>query len=560
MQLKNMKFKVETSESLKTHWYGSNWPVVYIIHNHREAYIGETTSVRNRIKQHLDNPERKKLQEIKIIADRRFNKSSTLDIESKLIEHMSSDGKFVIQNSNSGMRNHDYYQKDDYNIIFEKIWKELLKHEIVQHDLRVLRNSDLFKYTPYKNLTEEQYEVVYNLMESIAKSMLLEEKASFLINGEAGTGKTVLAMYIMKILADKNMIDFIAQGDEEIKEQYGSLASKIDKLKFALVVPMTSLRSTLKSVAKNIKGLKSMMVIGPSDVLKDDYDIIIVDEAHRLRRRTNITNYRTFDQNNRKLGLDKEYGTELDWIMLSSKYQILFYDSSQSIRPTDVRQDRFEEIINSNNTYHYHIRSQLRSKGGEDYIDYIKSVFSNKPPTSKLYFEDYEFKIVSNISDLKNIINKKNKEVGLSRLIAGYAWEWKSKGKELEEIEQKDLYDIKIDNEKFIWNRKPQAWITSSVQENEVGSIHTTQGYDLNYAGIIIGPELTYDFDEDRLKVIPDKYQDANGKRSIKSEQELEEYILNIYSVLLSRAIHGTYIYACDSNLRTYLQQFIEVL
>lgn len=555
-----MKFEIETSNTLKKDWYGSNWPVIYIIHNNKEAYIGETTSVRNRIKQHLDNPERRKLREIKIIADRRFNKSSTLDIESQLIEHMSSDGKYIIQNSNSGMRNHNYYQKEDYSILFEKIWEELLKHEIVQHDLRVLRNSDLFKYTPYKNLTEEQYDVVFNLMREMVEAISQNEEASFFINGEAGTGKTVLAMYIMKILADKKMLDFVAQGDETIKEKYKHLASEIENLKFALVVPMTSLRSTLKGVAKNIKGLKSMMVIGPSDVLKDEYDILLVDEAHRLRRRTNITNYQTFDMNNKKLGLDEEEGTELDWVMLSSKYQILFYDSSQSIRPTDVRKERFQEIIASKNTYRYHIQSQLRSQGGEDYINYIKAIFSDEPPKEKLYFDNYEFKMYRDIRDLKTIINNKNDEVGLSRLIAGYAWKWKSKNKSLEEIEKENLYDIQIDNEKFIWNRKPQAWITSYVQENEVGSIHTTQGYDLNYAGIIIGPELTYDFNQDKLKVIPDNYYDSNGKRSIEDEQELENYILNIYSVLLSRAIHGTYLYVCDDNLRRYLENFIEVL
>src|SRR5690554_6211961 len=144
--------------------YGRNWPVVYILNDNKEAYVGETINVSNRTKQHLENEKRRSLTKINIIADKRFNKSAALDIESKLIEHMSADGKYILQNSNNGMRDHAYYEKEMYESLFKDIWRQLKDKKIVKHDLDILENSELFKYSPFKRLTEEQYSVLFELI------------------------------------------------------------------------------------------------------------------------------------------------------------------------------------------------------------------------------------------------------------------------------------------------------------------------------------------------------------------------------------------------------------
>ena len=557
MKINDISFTIEDINSLSKNKIWKNWPVVYILHNNAEAYIGETTSAYHRIKQHREKEVRKKLTEIKIITDKRFNKSAVLDIESKLIEYMSADKKFILQNINSGMRNHDYYDKKSYLSLFEEIWKQLKKKSVVQHDLQILENSDLFKYTPYKNLTEEQFDVSFRIACDLLEAIHDRRPLTFLINGEAGTGKTVLAMYILKLLADKKLIDFVTEQDELLVDKYKSITGQVEKLKFALVVPMTSLRSTLKEVVNKVSGLNRSMVIGPSDVVKNEYDILIVDEAHRLRRRVNIVNYKGHDQNNELLGLDKE-GTELDWIRLSSVHQIFFYDETQTIRPTDVRADDFDEIISNENTIKYNISSQLRSLGGEDFIKYVKQLLSNNPPPEKLEFENFRFILFDSISKLKAEIIKKNEEFGLSRLVAGYGWKWKTKRISYSKIKEVEAYDIKIEDEKFIWNKKSEKWINSPNAINEVGSIHTTQGYDLNYIGVIMGPEITYDKSINQIKIDEKNYFDINGKKSILNIQELHDYIINIYSILLTRGIHGTYLYVCDPNLREFLSQYIE--
>lgn len=210
--------------------------------------------------------------------------------------------------------------------------EKLKKREIVGNDLRVLENSDLFKYTPYKTLTDEQYETVFLMVSDVLKNMMNNQDVSFVINGEAGTGKTVLAMYLLKLMTDNKLIEFVTDIDEEQMYIYSQLKEKLASFKFALVVPQASLRSTLRAVVGKVANLKKNMVIGPSDVVKKEYDLLIVDEAHRLKQRKNIINMGAFDKTNNKLGLDNN-GTELDWIMKSSKYQIFFYDAQQSIRP-----------------------------------------------------------------------------------------------------------------------------------------------------------------------------------------------------------------------------------
>ena len=112
-----------------------------------------------------------------------------------------------------------------------------------------------------------------------------------------------------------------------------------------------------------------------------------------------------------------------------------------------------------------------------------------------------------------------------------------------------------MDGLKLRWNSKIEGWVNSPNAINEIGCIHTVQGYDLNYVGVIIGPELTYDFESKKLVFDRKLYQDTNGYRGVKEDEEILKYILNIYKTLLTRGIRGTYVYVVDKNLREYLKK-----
>ncbi|MFT0138606.1 DNA/RNA helicase domain-containing protein [Alcanivoracaceae bacterium MT1] len=124
-----------------------------------------------------------------------------------------------------------------------------------------------------------------------------------------------------------------------------------------------------------------------------------------------------------------------------------------------------------------------------------------------------------------------------------------------------EAYDIEIGDFRMRWNSKTTDWINSRASVDEVGSIHTVQGYDLNYAGVIIGPELFWDPLEQRVRVDRDRYYDTKGKENnprlgvVNGEAELYALIVNIYVVLMTRGMLGTYVYVHDDGLRERLRE-----
>ena len=531
----------------------NSYPIVYILYDlsTSTAYVGESTSALSRMLNHLSHPEKKRLKYVYIISSKNFNKSAALDIESNLIKYMVADETFVLLNGNAGIADHDYYQKDTYNEVFHNIWENLKLQKVVTKNIIEIDNSDLFKYSPYKALTIDQHKAV----KSYLTILLNKNSSTVFVEGSAGTGKTILAVYLIKLLLTKfDIEDYEDLEGEHLHEL--QLVQKIQnekkELSIGLVVPMVSLRKTVKEVFKNVKGLKASMVLGASDVLKKHYDILIVDEAHRLKRRFGITNYRSHDTNNKLIGMGNE-GTELDWILHSSKHQILFYDEAQSIRPSDVDKDVFTKIKNLNDTKKIKLTSQLRAKGGTDYIEFIDKLLNNKLDSEDMKFhsDTYELKLFTYLPNMINELEKREKEFGLCRMMAGYGWKWVSK--------DSDKSDAIIDGVGLTWNRVPHDWINSTTDLTEIGCIHTTQGYDLNYAGIILGNDIKYDTNLKEIIIDKSQYYDSKGSVGITDINVLKNYIINIYKTLLYRGIRGAYIYVCDDNLRAYFQKHIQI-
>lgn len=519
IEVTSLDFTPDTLPSLKKYQYGTDWPAVYFIENTKEAYIGEAVNVLRRGKEHLKNPDRRRLKRMHVLTDHEFNKSAALDIESWLIQYLSADNKFKLQNGNGGLKNHSYFEREKYKTKFEQLWEKLRQLNLAQHSLLELRNSDLFKYSPYKALNEDQVEVVENLMEEIKT----HEISTHLVHGGPGTGKTILATYLMKrLLGDSNL-----------------------DLKIGLVIPMTALRKTLKQVFRSINGLSANMILGPSDVFKSDYDLLIVDEAHRLKKRLNITNFGSFDINNKRLGLGNE-GTELDWIMQNSQHQIFFYDANQSVRPSDID----PHLITNLKAKEHSLAQQMRVQGGDAYINFIQNLFSETPYTLP-NLEGYEVLFCDTLKPMIDGIKGKDKAVSLSRLVSGYSWAWASKV-------DKAAYDIELEGHKLRWNSQVEGWVNSLNAINEVGSIHTVQGYDLNYVGVIIGRELSYDKTKKEIVFNRELYFDKKGHYGVRDDELIKKYVLNIYKTLLTRGILGTYVYVADESLRDYLKSFFQ--
>jgi uncharacterized protein len=541
-------------------WVRNQWPLVYFIQNEavKIAYVGESTNAYSRIKNHLSNPERQKLSTISIIGSDKFNKSATLDIESSLIQFITAEGTYELQNANFGLANHSYYQQDLYKDLFKEVWSKLQERKIVTKSLTEIENSALFKYSPYKALNEDQYHSVLEILDNLTSN----SANKIFISGSAGTGKTILATYLIKLLnSELNSLRHEKfSEDEYIEIEYiRAFRNKYPEAKIGLVVAMTSLRESLQNVFKKIPGLNASMVMSPSDTFKskEKYDLLIVDEAHRLRQYRNISWMGAFKKNNAKLGLGDE-GTELDWVIANSKNQIFFYDEAQSVKPSDVDAEKFEKLLNDENNLQLALKSQMRVKGGNNYIQFVDELLHVKRQSEELYkVKDYELLVFDKFTDLHSELVKRESEYSLCRMIAGYSWPWNSKPQKGVKNDPKTI-DIELDGLTFKWNTNDKDWINSPTAFEEIGCIHTTQGYDLNYAGVIFGKEIDYDKANNCIIVDRSKYFDTNGKKGISDDDVLKAYIINIYKTILYRGIKGTFIYACNAGLRNYLKQHIE--
>ena len=547
--------------------HGVDWPVVYILSGNKEAYVGETQNAYDRMKQHFSNKKRKNLTKINLMHSDSFNKSAILDIENMLITHMHADGKFILQNSNGGQSKlHNYYQRSEYQNVFTEIWDKLKKLNLVEHSLFEVENSEIFKFSPYKELTNDQYIVVEELLKLYSQAMQGTSRMDVIVNGGAGTGKSLIAIYFLNMIANilNNDYDFSDTEQYIDDESFLNRADLIkaiktygnDKIGFVIAVP--SFKDTVKKVFKSIKELSHIHVISPSEASRGDYDVLIVDEAHRLKRRHKLTNYGTHDNVNKSLGLPAD-STELDWLKFKAKKMlILFYDGIQSIKESDVSKEDFDKINSDNCTHKLFLNTQLRVKGGDEYIDFARSLFSNSPVKYKSQ-KGYDLKVYDDCYEMFEAIKSKNIEYkGLCRMLAGFSFYWRKKARDKKNIKYNQNYDFEIDGHYYCWNEDFNAsdFITNDKNIEKIGCIYTSQGHDLNYAGVIFGEDISYNPETKQIMYHPDKFIDTYSKSS--DINKTINNIINAYLVLLTRGVYGTYIYAVDKNLREYINSLIE--
>jgi DUF2075 family protein len=562
----------------------TNWPVVYVLDDAPggrkavrgerldDVYVGESRNVVARMRQHFGSVDKQHLSTIRVIVDETFNKSVCLDLESYLIRMLAGDGSYRVLNRNDGITEADYYDRDRYRETFRDVFDELARDGVFTRSIPEIENSDLFKLSPFKALTQDQAVAVEGILEGLFEDLAADTDSTIVVQGDPGTGKTVIAIYLIKLLvdiadttpaedldSDTMFSDFFAEGFRE----------QLTGIRIGLVVPQQSLRESVKKVFRKTPGLREDMVMTAFDIgMSDEYfDLLVVDESHRLNQRANqpsgVQNRKFRDITEKLFGWDDTTKTQLDWIRKKSKHQIFLLDAAQSVRPADVPPELLRELVRSarSTERHYSLVSQMRVQAGADYVGYVRRILGTIAEGGEIVaapqgFEGYDFRIFDSLAGMRDEIRRKDAESGLSRLLAGFAWPWKTKT-------NKSAYDIEVDGCQLRWNSTQRDWIASAKSLDEVGSIHTVQGYDLNYAGVIIGPDLRYDSVAGKLVVDRGSYFDKKGKENnpvigkVYTDDDLLRFITNIYAVLLTRGMRGTYLYVCDPSLRAYLKEFI---
>ncbi|WP_148631117.1 DUF2075 domain-containing protein [Bacillus sp. E214] len=515
--------------------YYIDYPVVYFLNNETTVYIGETVAVKNRMRDHLNNNERKSLSKMSLIIHNKFNRSATYNIETKLINYFLADERYKLQNKSQTAKNvmHNYYEKQYYDEqIFDEIWTELLKRKIVDHSAQAIENKDIFKLSPFKEMTTEQLELQQEIIKVCKEHIKDEKPFVFLIKGEAGVGKSVVLSSVF------NKIQELA------KEKDNDLS----KTENYLLVNHSEMLKTYRKIAGNVKVLskknfeKPTTFINKRKKLGKKADIVLVDEAHLLL--TKPDSYNNFNEEN-----------QLEEIIRHSKVAIIVYDDKQVLKMKSYwDEEKLYSITKSCNTGNYVLTNQFRMRASDNMVNWI-NYFVEKKITPMPIEDAYDFRIFESAAEMYKVIQEQNNKFGLARIVSTFDYIHKKDGQ---------TYYVEEDGFKLPWNNDygNHTWAEEANTIKEVGSIYTIQGFDLNYVGVILGPSIGYDKETDMLKIIPENYKDTEafrGRNEYKNSEEImERIILNSLNILMKRGIHGLYIYAHDPELRDRLLKLQE--
>lgn len=558
--LKFEKSEVDNWVDPKGHHH--DWPVVYLLQNDNSIYVGESTRARNRLQQHLKDTNKSDFEIIRVILNEKFNKSVCLDLESKLISWFHADSKYQPVNRNDGQQNSNYFERElRYQPLINEIFQKLKCEGLFTRTIPQLENLNIFKLSPFKALNDEQLVAVDGIVEGLLVDIENNKKSVSVVQGGPGTGKTIVAIFLLKLLKDIQQANLLLDVDEDGRfsdffvEGYKEI---LEDKSIGFVVPQQSLRKTIQNVFKKTPSLQSVEVLSPYKVANEakHWDMLIVDETHRLTHRGSGPTRGQFSARNKKLFGDNADGkTSVDWVKAKANHSIFLIDGNQTVRPADVPKRVIDELKSSAHKAGrlYNLESQMRVNAGADYLRFAQSLLTDNP-TQAPKSNSYDLRFFESFPEFVSAIYEANNTIGLSRIVAGYAWKWLSK----DDVSDQAPFDIEIENVKLRWNRTAIDWIASESSSVEVGSVHTVQGYDLNYAGVIIGPDIIWDEQSQSIKAVRESHFDTEV-RTVKDPDALLEYIRNAYYVLLTRGILGTYIYACDPALRVRLRSFFSL-
>lgn len=540
----------------------AKFPTVYI-HNWQESgnyevYVGESNDIFKRTRQHYEtalNNSKWQSQLLKrdaklfIIAHEHFNKSLTLDIENRLMHYMMSVESVKHVHNLRDNPQASYYPMEELDEIFRKIWRGLRREN---KDLfpteGAIKDSAIYKASPLHKLTKEQENVRELIIEKVSKALENDSKKQLIfIDGEAGTGKTVLnssTFYELYCQAEENKKDLqcylLVNHDEQITV-YEQIAEKLG---------LTEKYG--KVVSKPTTFINNHSIDNPVDV-------VFVDEAHLLLTQGKQS-YRGENQ--------------LKDIIDRARVTVVMFDENQILTTEQFWEaqilEKYRNQAKANNT-HIVLDKQLRMQADPATMDWIDS-FTKKGIVKKIpnTFDGYSIKIFDKPENLDIEIQKKAKEgnSALSRVIATYDWNYSSNHKPDDRL--KKYWEVFIGNWHKPWNRqleselsrkekrkiKGLAWAEQPQTINEVGSTFTIQGFDLNYAGVILGPSVKYR----NGKVIFDPTESHNEKAirnrtlSDGTKKKFGEMLIqHEVRVLMTRGVNGMYIYACDPELREAL-------
>jgi DUF2075 family protein len=377
----------------------------------------------------------------------------------------------------------------------------------------------------------DDQKVVYEQARSLVKSSSQKNKNVLIVRGGPGTGKSVIAIQLTaRLTAERKLVQYVSKNSAP-RDVY---ASKLAGIR-------------TKSWVNNLFKGSGSYISSPNGA----FDALIIDEAHRL---------------NEKSGMFSNLGeNQIKEIINAAKCSIFFIDEDQRVTMKDIGSKGEIEYWGhqSGADVHYlELESQFRCNGSDGYLSWLDNMLSIRE-TANVSFKDlnYRFEIIDNPNTLKETIVELNRERNRSRIVAGYCWPWNSK-------KDKTAMDITFPEHDFgmQWNltQDGMLWIISPESVNQIGCIHTCQGLEVDYIGVIIGPDLVI---RNNKWVCRPEYRAGSDKsvhglkgllkKDPEKGMEMATLIIkNTYRTLMTRGMKGCFVYSNDEETSNWLKEF----
>ena len=377
---------------------------------------------------------------------------------------------------------------------------------------------DLIKGNDSFVMIDEQQVAYATIIKLVKDNIAKNGKYTIIVRGGPGTGKSVIAI--------QTMASLLSQGYAASYMTKNAAPRDVFKIK------LTQGHLDKKYIGNLLKSPISLEYCYKNDI----YPCLLVDEAHRLTT---------------------HYGhNQIDDIIRCSKINVFFIDEDQKVTARDIGSvDIIKQIANKYNSKiiddpSLTLKSQFRCNGSDGYLQFLDNLLEiRETPMTSLEGIDYDIRVFDSPTEMKNELEKLNKKNNKSRLVAGYCYEW---------VSENDPFaiDIKLeDGFKMQWNlRGGQPFAIADTSFDQVGCIHTCQGLEFDYVGVIIGKDLRIE----NGKLITDQSQIAfsdksSGIRTCKNKQLADTLIKNTYKTLMSRGQKGCFVYCEDKALANYV-------
>ena len=442
-------------------------------------------------------------------------------LEDKRYEYVVSKAPLFYKNDREILGNFikKHILKPSDRDLFEIIDNGKLKPSTALQDsiLELIKGNESFV------MVDEQ-QVAYATISKLVKDNINKNgKYTIIVRGGPGTGKSVIAI--------QTMASLLSQGYAASYMTKNAAPREVFKIK------LTEGHLDKKYIGGLLKSPISLENCCKPDV----YPCLLVDEAHRLTTR---------------------YGhNQVDDIIRCSKINVFFIDEDQKVTTKDIGTvDIIKEIAKKYGSRiiddpSLTLKSQFRCNGSDGYLQFLDNLLEiRETPMTSLEGIDYDLRVFDSPTEMKNELEKLNKINNKSRLVAGYCYEW---------ISENDLskFDIVLpDGFKMQWNlRNGQPFAIGDTSFDQVGCIHTCQGLEFDYVGVIIGKDLRVENGQlitDQSKIA--QSDKSSGIRTCKNKKLASSLIKNTYKTLMSRGQKGCFVYCEDKDLANYLRMLIK--